>query len=236
MSETPSEGLFDRLRVESGERLTEAFVLLSHAQSLESSPPLQDRTEAILLRGLAYVSIYASLEFTVRKAVNITLQSIGSVSPRSNHLVPRLHSIAQDGEFKSISASSPSKTWERRVQALDKIFSDAACEMPDTAFDMYLQNVKRPVLEQLFECLDLPGAVVPANECFGYLQEVVDGRNAVAHGRSSAMEQGRRHRCSELMLRHAAISEICRHVLEVFEAYVAGFLFISPEHRSGYLT
>jgi len=54
----------------------------------------------------------------------------------------------------------------------------------------------------------------------GY-KELVENRNAIAHGRESASAVGSRFTIDELHSRYASISEVCSHVIQTFRNYLS---------------
>ena len=109
--------------------------------------------------------------------------------------------------------------------------SATQCASTRRVVSMYLQNIDRDSLEQVFACFGITSPVVPAPRCFGYLNELVEKRRAVSHGRSGAEEAGRGYRSEELLRRLDAVLVVVAHLESKFATYISQRMYLAAVHR-----
>jgi len=211
-------------------RFQEVRTLLSYIAAKESTPPMADSDEITMLRGLFFVHLYAAFEFSVTDAVQGLLQQISQRRIPYAHLEQLFHAVALDGGFAAIADAGPGKKWKARKNLLRLQRSQDPCQINDTAFHRDLQNVWYETLENLFECFCINPPVLPDPRFQGYIDEVVEKRNAVAHGRESPLVVGRM-RTSGLRTRVDAMSGTAMHVILQFGEHLASRAFVASAHR-----
>lgn len=222
------------VRSEVSVRLAEVFQFLEHIRKIEEPPPAPDATEAKILRGLFYVHIYSALEYTINHGVRTFLQASAAFNAPPQHLQARFLSVALDPSFSSLRDVSEERRWKARLDLLDLQSSGSPQAMSNDVFGLYLQNIWAKRLETVFACLDIDDPIVPDPRYRGYIDEVVDRRNAVAHGRESAADVGSARRSAELRDRFNAISATCSHILDCLDGQHTALGVIQPAHRSVY--
>lgn len=198
-------------------RLSEVFQLVEHIRTVEVAPPLSDPPEARILRGLFYVHLYAALEYAVNQGVQRFLQAIAALNAPPQHFQPRFFSVALDGNFASFRNVGEEKRWTTRVKLIDALKSTTPQRISSDLFGLYLQNIWAERLDTLFACLDISHPIVPDPSYRLYVDELVEHRNGVAHGRYSALGIGSSKRSPDLLIRHQAISSTCIHILDCLE-------------------
>lgn len=222
-------------RLNSASRINEVRKMLDVIKHMESSDPLApDSNEVLILRGLYYVHLYGAFEHSVNQGVQAVLGNITSSKVKINHIEHILYSVVLDPQFNSYKDSGVDAKWEKRIKLLNKIKSDSECKISDAVFSFFLQNIWHKSLEQVFECLCIPFPCVPENRLIGYIDEIVNKRNAVAHGRECAADVGAGTRSPELQIRHDAIVQVINHIYDCFENYLIGKHYISEAHRANY--
>lgn len=215
-------------------RLAEVFQLVEHIRHLESIPPVPDPPEAKILRGLFYVHLYAALEYSVSQGVQRFLLAVAELGVLPMHLHARFFSVALDPGFRSIRDLGEAKGWGARVKLIDLQPSSVCQPINSDVFGLFLQNVWVERLDVLFSCLNIDQPVVPDPAFRLYIDELVDRRNGVAHGRFSALGVGSARRSPELLTRFNAISATCIHLLDCFEQHHLDRGLILAAHRSDY--
>lgn len=210
------------------------MLYLEHIRHLESVPPIPDPPEAKILRGLFHVHLYAALEYAVNQGVQRFLLAVTALGVPPLHLHARFFSIALDSGFSSIRNVGEDKRWSSRVKLIDLQFSPDLQPINGDIFGLYLQNVWVEKLDILFNCLNINQPVVPNPTFRLYIDELVERRNGVAHGRMSALGVGSAWRSPELLIRFNAISATCIHLLDCFEQHHLTRGLILEAHRPAY--
>lgn len=198
--------------------------------------PLQaDTAEVLVLRGLFYVHLYATLEYSVNQAVERLLHAITDLKIKTAHFEPIFLSVALDPEFSSFSDSGKNNRWSKRISFLKKQSSADEAALNLGIFSIYLQNIWKENLLQIFECLFINAPIVPDPALGLYIDEIVNKRNAVAHGRESPARVGVGTRSSDLHIRLDAVSRIITHLIHCFEKHLTELNFVREDQRAQYL-
>jgi len=212
-------------------RFNEVRALLTEIRSRETIPPAPETEIVSTLRGLFFVNLYGAFEFSITEAVQTLLQEITRACIPYSQFEPLFHAVALDGKFSAISDAGRKKKWKARRELLSQQVSATVCGLNDTAFHHDLQNIWFETLSMLFDALCIAEPVVPEARLRGYIDEVVDRRNAVAHGRESPALIGR-IRSTELELRLDAISQTATHVILCFDKHLANRGFVTLTYRN----
>lgn len=222
------------VRAEVSERLREVFLLAEHIRHLESTPPSPDPPEVKIMRGLFYVHLYAALEYATCQGVQHFLEAVATLKISTNHLNARFLSVALDPGFSAMRSVGEEKKWSSRVRLLDLQLSTESQSINADIFGLYLQNIWVEKLETLFKCLNINLPVVPDPAYRLYVDELVERRNGIAHGRFSALGIGAARRSPELLIRYNAISTTCFYLLDCLEQQYLQRGLILEVHRPAY--
>jgi MAE_28990/MAE_18760-like HEPN len=220
-------------------RLAEVQRTLALVEKLEASAANENdpvsAENAATLRGLFYVHLYGALEYSITLSVQVLLQEMTKTTVRFSDYDHMLHAVILDDHFRSLAEPGLKLRWPKRRELLAKQISSEPCSLNDTVFQDQLQNLWYKTLHSIFEYLCIPRQAVPEDRMRGYIDEIVDNRNAIAHGRQAAQEVGRRVTSTDLKERFDAITKVVNHVLETFDDYLETRHFIAPSHRAPYL-
>lgn len=228
--------MFNSARQGATVRFNEVRALLECIKQQESSnPQVADNHDVLILRGLYYVHLYAAFEYAVNQSVQSFLKAVTSCRVKTAHLVPPLFSLALDPELSSLSNIGEKKKWQRRLDVFDRQNSHDECVLNDLVFGDHLQNVWLISLTQVFHCLNIPNPVVPDPRFGLFINEIVEKRNAVAHGRESPADVGRGTRSPDLQKRLDAITTVVQHIFDSYEQALSTYSFVAPQHRASYL-
>ncbi|HEK3479629.1 TPA: hypothetical protein SMW11_001400 [Pseudomonas aeruginosa] len=226
--------MFSNVRREVTERLAEVFVLMELITGAEANPPQPDSAEIKILRGLFYVHLYAALEFCVNKGVSRYLQELDGLNVVLSHFEARALTVALANKFSSLRGVGEDKRWSKSLELILAQSSGEIEKINDGLFGLYLQNVWPEKLEILFSCLGIDSPIVPDISYKLYLEEIVDRRNAIAHGRDSAMGVGTARRSQELQTRLTAVNDTCFYILDCLEEHCRNKGSIQAAHREKY--
>lgn len=222
------------VKAETTSRLSEVFHLIDVIKRLEATPPLPDPNEVKVLRGLFWVHLYAALEYAVSNGVQRFLQSVESLNVRPAHFNSGFFSVALEPNFAALRNVGEDKRWIKRLELLNGQASSTPTKINPDIFGLYLQNVWVEKMEVLFLCLEINQPIVPDASYKTYIDELVNQRNGVAHGRMSALAVGSARRSSELLIRYSAISAVCVHFFDCLDQHHISRGVIQPLHRVNY--
>lgn len=203
--------MFAAIRSEILDRIFSINVLTSASKALS---PGRARSAA---KGLVFVQNYATYEYTVSTAVEAALDSVTGHGIELRVLRTGLQTIAMDAELESIANSKRRSSWDKRTRIFDRAISgDAAvlsgCEFPDDGNHFRFRQ-----LETLWKLFGLSVPVLPENRLIGRIDEMVEHRNAIAHGRDTADRIGGRFSDAEISDRITDTQNICVYIVDAFE-------------------
>ena len=211
---------FSSLRSDLTERLSQVGEVWRILERLES-PELQFSKPGLRsLKGLLFVQLYATYEFTVVNSFAATIRELNS------HLIPlnRLNlptlGLALHQEFQKFQTTKESKGWLTRISLLELSHSSAASTILEELFPVADCQYRPPQLEIICQLLALPpGALLPDVRFKSWIEEVVENRNAIAHGREAAEGIGGRISITDLKHKVDQLNELCNHILTTLEGY-----------------
>lgn len=226
--------MFREARVIVYAALQEAQELLSVIKEGESTDPkISDPNILNILRGLFYVSLYASFECAIRKGLSIYILYITEKQIAMRHLGRYFHSISLDGVFKKLK-DKERDVLETRIEFLKKQLSAEECSVDNDIFDLYLQNINSNRLKNIFNCLCINEPITPRIEFEGYINELVNKRNLVSHGRELISEVGRSKKHDDLFTIFNSIKNTIEYFFDLLEKNYNDLSFIDSSCKEFY--
>ncbi|WEF32423.1 MAE_28990/MAE_18760 family HEPN-like nuclease [Pseudoduganella chitinolytica] len=214
-------------------RLSEVHKLWLYIKHNESSatPPI-DIDEIKMVRGLFFVSLYGAYERSVNESVVQYFTLINSLGISYNHFSGNFYPAAFDSMFTSLRTSE--QKWKKRVEFGAFVESSEVCQINSGVFEDQLQNPKSKILKMIAEYLGASQLYNRNHADELYLDEVVEKRNQVAHGRNTAIVVGSTGRSDELVIRYQAISRILESFVQMLENHYLSKDYIRPPYRGQY--
>lgn len=196
-----------------------------------------DRVETIhssqiTCKGLVFVQLYGVYEFAVRASVQAALSAIkeGRLSP--SQLPHEILCLVLDPLWVAAAKAGRSRMWEKRQDLIAKVVSgDSLSDLQDTLFPSDGSHYRVKQLHTIWKIFAIPGPVVPDPRFQGRIHELVENRNAIAHGRITAEEVGRRYTRRDLDLRADDTEVIATYVVETLNDYYGPDKFPAPTKR-----
>lgn len=216
-------------------RFQEANALLSAVSALESPTPLApDSDDVRALRGLLYVHMYAAFEYAIDQAFIRLAQHVSALGIARKHLATPLFSLVLEDEFKSLrDINDPQKKLRKRIETITCVRDNTPAAIKDTILSSGLQSASTSMIKAAFEVYGLPPQHLYDMTAKGYIDEVVERRHAVAHGRESPVDVGVR-KVVELRLRYDALYKQSIFVIDTINSFCADKKFVLPRHRNTY--
>lgn len=216
------------------DRFRSARSLLTFIKRNESdaSPPV-DTDEVKALRGLFFVHLYGAFEKSVTESVQAYSRKVSMMEVACCHIGFSMWPSAFDARFKSIQSSHGRGVWAKRKEFVGSVQSEEACVIADGIFSDRLQNVRPEVIKDIFEYLGLNSEFLTDSDCL-ILNEVVEKRNQVAHGRADPVVIGSGNTSADLESRFDAIYSVATGLLASMRQQLADLYFVKDLHRSLY--
>lgn len=214
-------------------RFQEVRLLISCIKQNESvdTPPV-DSEEVKILRGLFYVHLYGVFERSLNDAVALFLQSVSSLNLRRKDFSLNFFPVAMNSQFKSLGDDRSKKNWSKRFEFVSAILSDEVCRIENSIFEPHFQSSKISTISEVATYLGMNPDAINASADRYYVDEVVQKRHQVAHGRVSPSALGARGRSPDLELRFEAVSRLIELFMDMLESYFSSLGFVVEEARS----
>lgn len=179
------------------------------------------RPHVLTAKGLAFVQMYGVYEFTVRESVRASILDIKTKGLAFSVVRLELLGLLLDAEYKSAYMAGQKKSWSNRIEMLRKTGSADAVNTNDDTFPADGSHFRRQQLEVIWALFGIAGPVVPDPRLYPLINELVEHRNAIAHGRSTPEAVGGRYSDVDVIERIAQCHRLCEHVIGQLEQHCA---------------
>jgi hypothetical protein len=227
--------ILESIRAKSSNRFTEVLAYLNFITSLEPQDPRDsDPMEVKILRGLFYVHLYAALEKTVNDLIQQILLLIESDQPKNKHLILPFNVISMYRNWMSLRDVGFDKCFTKAFDLFCGVESEEIADISETIFSYRLQNVWAETLDEVLSAFGVEDFIITPRDRTA-INEVVEKRNAVAHGRESAVDIGERFRSDRLRERLFTVETVCSALIDHMQLFFEGKKFIRQNDRTTYL-
>jgi hypothetical protein len=226
---------FTLLRNNTRTWFNEVQVYLNFITQQEPNEPTQiTPAEVKIMRGLFYVHLYSALEKTVNKSVEQTLLLIDSVNVKNKHFTLAFNTISVLSELKSLKDCGYKNFINKSIDLFQAVNSGRINTINETAFSNNLQNIWISTVNEIRGAFGMPDINITAR-MRATVDEIVDKRNAVAHGRETASDIGERHRSDILRTKLQLIQDFANLIIDDFEDYYDNKKFLKPIMKRHYI-
>jgi len=115
---------------------------------------------------------------------------------------------------------SYAKVWEKRAALLERAAATDTLCIDEAVLPTGGGNIGYSQLQNIWTMFCVQGPVLPEMALKGKIDELVDKRNALAHGRETPSEIGARFSFAELETRYAACNSLSLHIVNTFTTYL----------------
>jgi hypothetical protein len=218
--------LINLRHLEAEERLIHSIEIVAADKPNENVHKIQ--------KGLYFVHLYSAFEKSLNEIVERCLLYIESKGVTHQHYALPFNSIALDANLMSLKAAGKDRMMECSISLFATMGGNSHTRINEVMFGAKLQNVWFDTLKQTIECFGARNIPDPTGTLKTSIDEVVDKRNAVAHGRIPADRVGERQSCETLQVRTSAVQTTLNLVIDSFEQYLANREFIAPQFTENY--
>jgi hypothetical protein len=221
-------------RNETRDRFNEVLQLLNHISTLEPTSPLVPATiETKIMRGLFYVHLYAAFEKSINDLVSSILLSISSFNVLHFHFTPQFNIIAARNILISFKDTSYKNYIPKGIELIEKLICRDVANFNETAFLKELQNVWYKTVMEVRNAFGMPTRP-QESRVSTTVDEIVNNRNAIAHGRLSPVLVGSSQGSIILRQKMTILQNFNDSIVDEFEAYFLAKKFIKPTVRRLY--
>jgi hypothetical protein len=217
-------------------RIAEARELLTTARNLDGDRPgvTAQRALANTFKGMTYVSLYAALEYCVTQTTESYLNNLSATNVRPAHLEHVIAVVALDAQLTAARMSGNTKIWPSRRAIFERLAANDPCDISDNVFGTFLHNIWPKTLDEIFQCLAINQPVTSHPSEIGYLKEIVEKRNGIAHGRTTAAESGEGLTLDEMQKRLDVTYSACLYFINTLAQHALERKFIRARYRRNY--
>jgi RiboL-PSP-HEPN len=212
--------MFGTLKAEITSRIlrTEEFFGAIHGQP--GSPMTEPILGSMTARGLIFVDLYGTYEYTVKTAVDAALTELKKRSTPFNRIRVGLLGVVLNAECSSAADSGRETMWHKRIELFQRALSTDLFDC-DPPFPNDGSHFREKQLETIWKLFGIVEPIVPNMRLLGRIGELVDNRNDIAHGNRTAAGVGCRYSAADIRNIISAIQAICLHVAVTFETHCA---------------
>jgi len=222
---------FSIVRSNSRERFTEVHINLSYIESIE--PDGEAPVEVKILRGLYYVHLYSALEKAVNETIEQTVLLIKSENVKNRHYSMPFNVISLNSKMQSFKQCGYKDYFQKSAEVFLGVDSEDSFDISNTVFSQNLQNVWFKTIQETIGSFGAEQITLEPRVRFT-VDEVVDKRNAVAHGRETPVIVGERHRANVLRAKTQEIQHVVELVIDTFEDYIRNKSYLKPDYAHHY--
>ncbi len=202
--------MFPNLQLEVLDRFTAV------EQFFRKSPkgPISPANVSQISKGLAFVQIYAVYEYTVREVTRTAIKEIADHGHAYAELRSPLLAVFLDSEMKSLLDCGDKDKWIRRLGLLERATSTS----PITAVDAMPHDgthFRHSQVKLILKTLGVSRSFTYRKRHLYMIDQVVDNRNAIAHGDEPAEIVGRRYSRAEIHKTIRIMKGICLRLINV---------------------
>lgn len=223
------------VRQEAADRFQEAQSFLSAIKDLEKARR-QHANEINVRKGLFLVLLYGAFEYSLTRTLTEVTVLINGCRVEYGHISELLYGLALDSQLASLTAPGAGRDskWQRRAE----LFRIQTCAEPvvllESAFAPELQNAWAKTIYKMFDVFGVRQPALYDPRVRQYIDDVVEKRNAVAHGRESAARIGQAYTTGDLQNLNDQLSKQTQYIFSVFESHISAKDFVKVAHQSLY--
>ena len=186
------------------------------------STKILHENQIAVAKGLVFVQVYAVYEFTVNKTVSEAIDAIKVHNHEIGDLLPSLLTLFLDPEIRSLRDTQRRNEWQSRLNLFERAFSSKILDLAsDTNPPNDGSHYRYSQLVLIFDVFGIKRMPVPRRRHIQRIEEVVSHRNAIAHGRDTPQDVGRRYTRAEIRKTVRQMRSICMLWIRVIESYCA---------------
>jgi hypothetical protein len=220
------------VRQEAATRFLEVQTFLSAIKALEGGTA--HTTELNARKGLFLVLLYGAFEYSMNRTFTEATMIINNHNVEYNHVSTPLYALALDPQLTSCAAVGPDLRWKRRAELFDKQVSADHVELLDGAFLPQLENVWAHTIAKMFNVFGITLQPLYDPKVRQYINQVVEKRNAVAHGREAASAVGQAYTTGDLQNLLDELSRQAQYIFAAFEGHITAKAFVKLAHQHLY--
>lgn len=177
-------------------------------------------------RGLFFVYAYGLYEKIVHEVVCETINSLNDSRISIDKCIYDLYDLIFSDEYDGLYNVGREHKWEKRWIISEKFRENSVISISNIIFPTDGKNIRYRQLDSIAKSFGLRCEILPRKELGGYIEELVNNRNHIAHGNQTPKEVGKKYTKNDLIKRCDVISEICSYLVDIYENYILSHAYI----------
>lgn len=207
--------MFRSIRTDVDDRTFHAEKCLRMIETLEQNHTSE---ETATYKGLLFVHLYGIHEYTIVSAVQTALSSILSASVPVRRVHRHLIPLVLHAQFTSASGVGRDKVWLKRLELIGKMDSpDLLSPSTPAVFPDDGSHFRHGQIQTIWNLFGLEGPTLPDPRLIGRIDELVENRNSIAHGRRTANDVGSAYSAQDLGRIIKDVATIANHLIAALE-------------------
>ncbi|MBN8709440.1 MAG: hypothetical protein J0I10_08675 [Verrucomicrobia bacterium] len=198
---------------------TETESRFAAVESFFRATRILPKNEERAARGLAFVHMYAAYEHTIRTGMQLAIDTIASKNHQTKELSPPLLSLFLDSKLRSLKDCGTKDIWKKRLQLFEEVFSNSTPTIDNQIIPTDGTHYRYSHLQTIFAVLGINRMPARRTIHLHRINEIVGNRNAIAHGRETADEVGRRYSRSDVQHRIKQIKSVSSFFITAIESH-----------------
>ncbi len=169
---------------------------------------------AQIAKGLVFVELYAVYEYTVKGVTRVAIAEIAGHAHRFAELKPSLLALFLDAELRALRDCGAKNIWEKRLKLFEQSTSSRRVAAVDT-LPVDGSHFRHTQAQLILRALGIRRSLTRRRRHLYKIDEIVNNRNAIAHGEETAAQIGRRYSRADVTRSISQIKSICLRVIAI---------------------
>lgn len=213
--------MFSTTSIEASDRISQVAAMVRAIEDAELRSGMAVSSITRAAKGLVFVVLYAAYEYCVHQAFRATVLALNAHSVPHRQLAPGALALALDSECSTLRDKVVERAWEDRLSLFQKSRDASPATIRDSVFPADGSHMRAGQLRTLQVLFGVPNPLLPHPRMATRINELVEHRNAIAHGRERAEDVGGRYTVDELKERVKDAGELLQHVITTLETHSA---------------
>lgn len=231
----PTPSPFAAVQSESSQRFAELRIFWSGIKLQAVTPPSPQPFIYLAGSGFTVVYLYAVFEFTITRAVKQLSQLITDYNVRACDVAYPIMTLVHEPRVASVRDSGKRTRISSRLNLFLGLSNKQKAVIYDNVIVPDLQNIWVKSISDTFSVFGISGDYLSNLANGSSIAQLVNDRNAVAHGRERPETVGAAYTTADLDDLISKIETESQFIVSRFENFFEGREFIENRHRKRYM-
>ena len=183
-------------------------------QYFRKSPRGPNDPNAQMAKGLVFVPIYAVYEYAAKSVMQLAIKEIAAHAHTYSALSPSLLAVFLDPQLDAFRDCPAKSQWEKRFSLFEVALSKRSITPVETV-PHDGSHFRHTQLLVMLKALGIHRSLTVRKRHLFKIDEIVENRNAVAHGLETPADVGRRYSRSDIARDIRLMRSICLRLIKI---------------------